>query len=184
MRTVCSSTHFSLPPCPSTNLACRIWKCTGGPPKAVNPKSHVRITTSTSELRRGFAFPPSSCLDPRWLLHFRLSRSRDEAYREMGVVSSIFSSRAIRTTTILYGVKSVINKVNQDMSLKNAGWGILIRIVLGQDLISGRHAGPTVFPPRRLRICDIFSFCRADKPVCGTGLGSYWGDLVRAQWHH
>lgn len=140
MRTVCSSTHFSLSPCPSTNLACRIWKCTGGPPKAVNPKSHVRRKTSINELRRGFAFP-SSCRDPRWLLHFCLSRSRDEAYREMGVVSSMFFSQAIRTPTMLYGVQAVVNKANQGMSLKNAGWGILIRIVLGQDLITGRHIG-------------------------------------------
>ena len=140
MRTVCSSTHFSLSPCPSTNLACRIWKCTGGPPKAVNPKSHVRRKTSINELRRGFAFP-SSCRDPRWLLHFCLSRSRDEAYREMGVVSSILFSQTTNNQSNDDTAQLVANKGNQGMSLKNAGWGILIRIVLGQDLITGRHIG-------------------------------------------
>jgi len=57
-RTVCSSIHF-LPlfiPSPSTNLRCKIWKCTGGPPNAVKPRSHVRAKTS---VRRG---PIFSCV--------------------------------------------------------------------------------------------------------------------------
>jgi hypothetical protein len=46
-HTVCSSTHFAPKcPCPSTNRRYRIWKCTGGPPKAVKPRSHIRAVTS------------------------------------------------------------------------------------------------------------------------------------------
>lgn len=172
MRTVCSSTHFSLPPCPSTNLACKIWKCTGGPPKAVNPRSHVRIKTSTSELRRGFVFPPSSCLDPRWLLHFCLSRSRDEAYREMGVVSSILFSQTTNNQSNDDTAQLVANKGNQGMSLKNAGWGILIRIVLGQDLVYGRPIGSTVFLPHRVQY--FFSFSKVDGDTC-VALGNFHG---------
>lgn len=150
IRTVCSSTHFSLPPCPSTNLACRIWKCTGGPPKAVNPKSQVRMKTSTSELRRGLLSPSSSCLDdPRWLLHFCFSKSSDEAYREMGVVSSIFLFKVEQSLNNHKCVQSVANKASQGMSLRNAGWGIVIGIGPGQDLISGRRSGSTVFSPHR-----------------------------------
>lgn len=65
----------------------------------------------------------------------------------MGVVSSILCTIEQYLNNHKC-VESVANKVNQDMSLRNAGWATLIRIVLGQDLISGRHTGSTVFLPR------------------------------------
>lgn len=45
--TVVSSIHGTRPPS-STNLLRRIWKCTGGPPNDVNPKSQKLTATSRS----------------------------------------------------------------------------------------------------------------------------------------
>lgn len=86
--TVCSSTHFSLSPFPSTNLLCRIWKCTGGPPKAVKPRSHVRRKTSNKRVDRGFS-DPSFSLEALWLPHLEFSWTREERHCEKGERSGI-----------------------------------------------------------------------------------------------
>lgn len=83
VHTVCSSTHFSLLPFPSTNLLCRIWKCTGGPPKDVKPRSQVRRKTSHNRPGRGFFGPSLSLENPR-LLHLEFSWTREERHCEKG----------------------------------------------------------------------------------------------------
>ena len=60
--TVCSSIHLlPLKPTPSTNLRWRIWKCTGGPPNAVKPRSHILTKTS---VRRPPSSPVLACREP------------------------------------------------------------------------------------------------------------------------
>lgn len=88
--TVCSSTHFSFPPFPSTNLPWKIWKCTGGPPNAVNPRSHVRRKTSI--MRRERELRPSFRRDWAWLDHLRFKDWMDRRYCERGAGSSILQT--------------------------------------------------------------------------------------------
>jgi hypothetical protein len=86
--TVCSSNHLLPPwnPAPSTNRRCKIWKCTGGPPKAVNPRSHIRAKISTSRHR---TFSVLGCKEGelRWL------RLKELMIEDKGMIALIRTPR-------------------------------------------------------------------------------------------
>lgn len=98
--TVCSSTHFSFPPLPSTNRWCIIWKWTGGPPKAVKPRSHVRMKTSISRSAREVLFPWGDA---------ELSRTLWVRARNSEILRRIGSGR--RMVTVLQVVEKDPDKV-------------------------------------------------------------------------
>ena len=53
LLTVCSFTHLRFSCC--TNRRWNTWKCTGGPPNDVKPRSHVLLKTVINRLRSGSA---------------------------------------------------------------------------------------------------------------------------------
>ena len=83
--TVCSSIHLLPPlnPSPSTKRRCRIWKCTGGPPNAVNPRSHIRTKTSVKR------HPSSPVLGWNEALRFVRALALHELMIERSVIAEL-----------------------------------------------------------------------------------------------
>lgn len=96
--TVVSSIHGTRPPS-STNLLRRIWKCTGGPPNDVNPKSQKLTATSRS---RG-----SSLLVLAWYAPGRSSPAlrRKLKMAESGIIAERYGWWVSQYITITGGVR-------------------------------------------------------------------------------